>query len=74
MQEMLEAEMTDALGAEKGEHTAARLGYRSGCYTRTLVTPEGELQLRVPQDRDGRFSIARSSCSSVISVPSRPWW
>ena len=38
MQEMLEAEMTDALGAEKGERTAARLGYRSGYYTRTLVT------------------------------------
>ena len=52
MQEMLEAEMTDALGAEKGERTGARLGYRSG----TLVTRIGKLELRVPQDRDGRFS------------------
>jgi hypothetical protein len=57
MQEMLEAEMTDALGAEKGERTVARLGYRSGYYTRTLVTRVGKLELRVPQDRDGRFSI-----------------
>ena len=56
MQEMLEAEMTDALGAEKGERTVARLGYRSGYYTRTLVTRVGELELRVPLDRDGRFS------------------
>jgi len=56
MQEMLEAEMTDALGAEKGERTSARLGYRSGYYTRTLVTRIGKLELRVPQDRDGRFS------------------
>jgi len=56
MQEMLEAEMTDALGAEKGERTIARLGYRSGYYTRTLVTRVGKLELRVPQDRDGRFS------------------
>ena len=56
MQEMLEAEMTDALQAEKGERTAARLGYRSGYYTRTLVTRVGKLELRVPQDRDGRFS------------------
>ena len=56
MQEMLEAEMTDAVGAEKGERTAARLGYRSGYYTRTLVTRVGKLELRVPQDRDGRFS------------------
>ena len=56
MQEMLEAEMTDALGAGKGERTAARLGYRSGYDTRTLVTRVGKLELRVPQDRDGRFS------------------
>jgi transposase-like protein len=56
MQEMLEAEMTDALQAEKGERTAARLGYRSGYYSRTLVTRVGKLELRVPQDRDGRFS------------------
>jgi putative transposase len=56
MQEMLEAEMTDALGAEKGERSAARLGYRSGYYSRTLVTCVGKLELRVPQDRDGRFS------------------
>lgn len=56
MQEMLEAEMVDALGAGKGERTAARLGYRSGYYSRTLVTRVGKLELRVPQDRDGRFS------------------
>jgi len=52
MQEMLEAEMTDAVGAGKGERTAARLGYRSGYYTRTLITRVGKLELRVPQDRD----------------------
>ena len=56
MQEVLEAEMTDALGAGKGERTAARLGYRTGYYPRTLVTRVGKLELRVPQDRDGRFS------------------
>lgn len=56
MQEMLEAEMTDALQAEKSERTATRLGYRSGYYSRTLVTRVGKLELRVPQDRDGRFS------------------
>lgn len=56
MQEMLEGEMTDALSAEKGERTTARLGYRSGYYTRTLITRVGKLELRVPQDRAGRFS------------------
>ena len=56
VQEMLEAEMTDALAAEKGERTVARLGYRSGHYSRTLITRVGKLELRVPQDRDGQFS------------------
>ena len=52
----LEAEMTAALGAEKSERTSGRLGYRSGYYTRALITRVGTLELRVPQDRDGRFS------------------
>ena len=56
MQEMLEAEMTEALGAGKGERTTERLGYRSGSYGRTLITRVGKLELRVPQDREGRFS------------------
>jgi transposase-like protein len=56
MQEMLEAEMTDALQAAKSERTASRLGYRAGYYSRTLVTRVGKLELRVPQDRNGRFS------------------
>jgi len=56
LQEVLEAEMTEALGAEKGERSADRLGYRSGYYGRTLITRVGKLELRVPQDRAGRFS------------------
>src|SRR5919199_1023766 len=56
LQEALEAEMTDALGGAKGERTDARLGYRAGYYGRTLITRVGKLELRVPQDRDGRFS------------------
>jgi putative transposase len=52
----LEAEMTEALGAAKSERTEARLGYRSGYYHRSLVTRVGVLELRVPQDRAGRFS------------------
>jgi putative transposase len=56
LQEILEAEMTEALGAAKSERTAGRLGYRAGHYGRTLITRVGKLELRVPQDRDGRFS------------------
>jgi putative transposase len=54
--EILEVEMTEALGAERGERTEGRLGYRAGYYSRSLVTRVGKLELRVPRDRDGRFS------------------
>jgi putative transposase len=56
LQEGLEAEMTEAIGASKGERTEGRLGYRSGYYTRGLITRLGKIELRVPQDRQGRFS------------------
>ncbi len=56
VQEVLEAQMTELIGAEKGERSATRLGYRSGHYERGLTTRVGKLELRVPQDRDGRFS------------------
>jgi transposase-like protein len=48
--------MTDAVGAAKSERTGARRGYRSGYYERTLITRVGKMEIRVPQDRDGRFS------------------
>src|SRR5579863_8646553 len=56
IQAALEAEMTEAIGAEKGERSERRLSYRSGYYSRSLITRVGTLELRVPQDRMGRFS------------------
>jgi putative transposase len=55
VQQVLEAEMEEAVGAQKSERTPDRLGYRSGYYNRTLMTRVGKLELRVPQDRQGRF-------------------
>lgn len=56
VQQVLEAEMTEQLGAAKSERTGARRGYRSGYYERALITRVGRIELRVPQDREGRFS------------------
>ena len=56
LQALMEAEMEEALGAGKSERTSGRLGYRSGHYPRRLSTRVGTLELRVPQDRAGRFS------------------
>lgn len=56
IEQVLEAEMDEALGAGKSERVEGRLGYRSGYRSRTLITRVGKLELRVPQDREGRFS------------------
>jgi putative transposase len=55
IQQVLEAEMEEVVGAERSERTPNRQGYRAGYYGRTLVTRVGKLELRVPQDRQGRF-------------------
>ena len=56
LQAVLDAAMTETVGAGPGERTADRTGYRSGYYSRGLVTRIGKLELRVPRDREGRFS------------------
>ena len=56
MEEFLETEMAEAVGAQKGERAQGRLSYRSGYYPRSLITRVGKLELRVPQHRNGRFS------------------
>jgi transposase-like protein len=58
LHEVLEGEMTELLGAAPGERHPERRGYRAGYYSRGLVTRVGKLELRVPRDRDGRFSTA----------------
>lgn len=55
LQQVLEAEMEETLGAAKSQRTEGRIGYRSGYYARSLVTRVGNIELRVPQDRQGRF-------------------
>lgn len=55
VQRLLDAEMDEALGAEKSERTNDRRGYRSGYYGHKLTTRVGTLELRVPQDRGGLF-------------------
>ena len=49
-QAALEAEMTEAIGAAKGERSETRLSPRSGYYNRSLIIRVGTLRLRVPQD------------------------
>jgi putative transposase len=56
VQQLLEAEMTEHIGAAPYERSVTRTGHRNGYKPRTLRTRVGTLNLLVPQDREGTFS------------------
>jgi len=56
LNQVLEAQMTDHLGADRHKRSEDRAGYRNGVRERALTTRVGTLILRVPQTRDGSFS------------------
>jgi transposase-like protein len=58
LNQILQAEMSEHLGAEPGERTDGRQGYRNGSYKRKLTTRVGRFELEVPRDREGRFQTA----------------
>jgi transposase-like protein len=54
----LQAEMTEHLGYEHGDHPAADLGLqnkRNGTTSKTVHTGVGPVEIDVPRDRDGSF-------------------
>jgi putative transposase len=55
VQQLLEAEMSEHIGAAPYERTHKRTGQRNGYKPRTLRTRVGTLNLLVPQDREGTF-------------------
>jgi transposase-like protein len=58
LDQILQAEMTEFLGAAPGERNASRIGYRAGYYDRGLITRVGKMELRIPRDRSGEFSTS----------------
>jgi putative transposase len=58
LNQVLQAQMTEFLGAAPGERSESRQGYRAGYYSRGLITRIGKIELRVPRDRHGEFSTA----------------
>ena len=56
LNQVLEAQATEQIGADRYERNADRGGYRNGVRTRVLYTRVGPVTLRVPQFRDGAFS------------------
>ena len=56
LNQILEAQVTETLGAGRHERSDERQGYRNGYRARTLYTRVGPVTLLVPQTRDGSFS------------------
>jgi putative transposase len=55
MQELIDAELTAAIGAAPHERTDARSNLRNGSRSRLLSTPAGDIELRIPKVRVGSF-------------------
>jgi len=55
LQELIEAETTEAIGAARYERTDTRTNERNGSRPRTLSTKAGDIDLRIPKLRKGSF-------------------
>jgi putative transposase len=55
LQELIEAEATEATGAAPREHSGERTTWRNGHRERLLTTQAGDLDLKIPKVRTGSF-------------------
>jgi len=55
LQELIEAEATEKIGAGRYERTPERITDRNGSRDRALTTKAGDLELRIPKLRKGSF-------------------
>jgi len=55
LQELIETEATEVIGADRYERTATRTTDRNGARLRTVSTQAGDIPLRIPKLRKGSF-------------------
>jgi putative transposase len=55
LQELIEAEVTARLGAGRWERSEERSGMRNGSRSRTVSTPAGDVEVKIPKLRKGSF-------------------
>jgi len=55
LQELIEAEVTARLGAGRWERSEERSGTRNGSRPRTVSTPAGDVEVKIPKLRKGSF-------------------
>lgn len=52
LNQVLQAESSEQLGAENYERTEERTDYRNGTRTRSLITRIGKIELQIPRHRN----------------------
>ena len=72
-QALIEAELTDAIGAAPHQRTDERTAQRNGHRTRILSTAAGDLELRIPKLRTGSFFPSLSSGAAGSTRRCSPW-
>ena len=68
MQELIEAEATEVIGAGPYERTDERVTERNGARPRLLATKAGDIELRIPKLRKGSFFPVASSSRAAAST------
>ncbi len=56
LNQVLNAQASEQVGADRYERSEKRTGYRNGFRMRTITTRVGTIELQVPRLRDGKFS------------------
>jgi transposase-like protein len=65
LQALIDAEVTEVIGAEPHERTPARTNQRNGSRARLLSTKAGDVELKIPKLRQGSFF---PRCSSGVAA------
>ena len=73
LQQLIEAEAAEAIGAERWERSPARLTHRNGHRRRVLSTKAGDLEVGIPKFRKGSFFPEILEPRRRIDRPSTPW-
>src|SRR5207245_1937373 len=73
-QELMDAEVSDLVGAEPHERTAGRTTYRNGYRDREWDTRVGTLELQIPSSARGPTSRACSSLAADMSARCFRWF
>jgi len=73
LQQLIEAEATEKIGAGPWERGPERVTHRNGSRPRVLSTKAGDLALSIPKLRRGRSSRSCSSHAAVSTRPSTQW-